>query len=319
MTIKQIYNLAIKMGIAADLRGEKEVKKQLKKTNERFKKLSPEKKERFDEDKLTNPFSDSRFLAGDAQKEVKRVMAGIDIDVAELLMARYLADQYERKIDLVIGHHPLGLALAELSSVMRMQADILNVYGVPINIAEGIMKTRISEVARGILPINHNQPVDAAKLLGLGLVCLHTACDNLAANFLNKKIKKDKPETLKDILKSLREILEYKEAEKQKAGPKIFVGNPIARVGKIALTEMTGGTSGSKEIYQSMANAGIGTIVGMHMKDEYRAEAEKAHVNVVIAGHISSDSLGMNLFLDELEKKGIEIIPCSGLIRIKRF
>jgi hypothetical protein len=27
----------------------------------------------------------------------------------------------------------------------------------------------------------------------------------------------------------------------------------------------------------------------------------------------------MNLFLDELEKKGIEIVPVSGLIRIKRL
>jgi hypothetical protein len=26
----------------------------------------------------------------------------------------------------------------------------------------------------------------------------------------------------------------------------------------------------------------------------------------------------MNLFLDELEKKGIEIIPCGGLIRASR-
>jgi len=39
---------------------------------------------------------------------------------------------------------------------------------------------------------------------------------------------------------------------------------------------------------------------------------------VVIAGHISSDSLGVNQFLDELEKRSIEIIPCSGLIRVSR-
>ncbi|HPM39035.1 MAG TPA: NGG1p interacting factor NIF3, partial [Candidatus Pacearchaeota archaeon] len=51
----------------------------------------------------------------------------------------------------------------------------------------------------------------------------------------------------------------------------------------------------------------------------HRKEAEASHINIVIAGHISSDSLGMNLFLDELEKKGIEIIPFSGLTRIKRF
>ena len=36
------------------------------------------------------------------------------------------------------------------------------------------------------------------------------------------------------------------------------------------------------------------------------------------AGHMSSDSLGMNLYLDELEKKGAEVIPCSGLIRVSR-
>ena len=68
-----------------------------------------------------------------------------------------------------------------------------------------------------------------------------------------------------------------------------------------------------------MAQAGIGTIIGMHMGEEHRKEAEKYHINVVIAGHMASDSLGMNLFLDELEKKGIEVVPVSGLIRVKRF
>jgi hypothetical protein len=57
----------------------------------------------------------------------------------------------------------------------------------------------------------------------------------------------------------------------------------------------------------------------MHISEKHRKKAQKAHINVVIAGHMASDSLGMNLFLDELEKKGIEIIPCSGLIRVKRF
>jgi hypothetical protein len=33
---------------------------------------------------------------------------------------------------------------------------------------------------------------------------------------------------------------------------------------------------------------------------------------------MASDSLGMNIILDELEKKGIDIVPCSGLIRVKR-
>ena len=88
--------------------------------------------------------------------------------------------------------------------------------------------------------------------------------------------------------------------------------------GKVAVTELTGGTEGAKDIYQAMANAGIGTVISMHQSEEHREEAQKAHVNVVIAGHLSSDSLGMNLFLDELEKKGVEVVACSGLIRVSR-
>ena len=98
----------------------------------------------------------------------------------------------------------------------------------------------------------------------------------------------------------------------------LFNGSEDNRAGKIALTEITGGTSGSAKIYEKLAAAGIGTIISMHQSEEYRKEAEKYHINVVIAGHISSDSIGMNLFLDELEKKGIKILPASGLIRYSR-
>ena len=43
------------------------------------------------------------------------------------------------------------------------------------------------------------------------------------------------------------------------------------------------------------------------------------HINVVVAGHMASDNLGMNLLLDKLEQKAkIEIIPCSGFRRIRR-
>ena len=68
-----------------------------------------------------------------------------------------------------------------------------------------------------------------------------------------------------------------------------------------------------------MAQAGVGTVVAMHVSEEHKKEAESANINIVVAGHISSDSLGINLFLDELEKQGIEIIPCSGFTRISRL
>jgi len=99
----------------------------------------------------------------------------------------------------------------------------------------------------------------------------------------------------------------------------LFTGSEERYAGRIALTEITGGTEGSKEMYEKIAQAGIDTIIGMHLGEEHKKEAEKNHLNVIIAGHMSSDSIGMNLLLDEIEKRGVEVIPCSGLIRVKRF
>ncbi len=58
----------------------------------------------------------------------------------------------------------------------------------------------------------------------------------------------------------------------------------------------------------------------MHLGEAHRKVAEKRHMNVVIAGHISSDNLGVNLILDEVLKKGkLRIIPCSGFRRFSRL
>lgn len=312
MKVKQIFDLAIKLGVKNDLRGEEKVLENLKKIKTKYEKFSVEQKREFDDEKLINPYLDSRILV-DSGKEIKKIYAGVDIDVAELLLAKQIGG-----IDLVIAHHPLGKGLSSLSEVMPLQVEVLADYGVPINVAEGCFKMRIDEVARGVSPINHYKTVDAAETLKISLMCCHTVCDNLVANFLKKQIIKKKFEYVGEILEFLKTIPEYAEAMKRGAGPRLFAGAPDNFCGRIALTEITGGTEGSKEIYEKLSQAGIGTIIGMHMSEANKKEAEKHHINAIIAGHISSDSIGVNLFLDELEKRGIEIVTGSGIIRVKR-
>ncbi len=314
MTIQDIYKLAINKGIEADFRGKPAIENILKRKKEKYHQLDEKNKQEFDLDALENPFLDSRILHIAENKEIKKILVGIDIEPAEILLAKEIGG-----IDLIISHHPLGKGLANLHQVMELQCDVLSQYGLPINIAEGLMKERISEVARGVNSVNHQRTIDTAKILNMNLICLHTVCDNLAAQFIKNKIDKaDNIMRLEDLIKLLKEIPEYKEAMKIGAGPKIFVGDNERRCGRIAVIEITGGTEGSPKLYGKMAQAGIGTIIGMHISEEHKKEAETANINVVIAGHMSSDSLGVNLFLDQLEKKGIKIIPCSGLIRVKR-
>lgn len=312
MKLQDIYNLSIDLGIKNDFRSKEDIKKNLSRVKDRFDKLNEKEKEFFNEEKLVNPYMDSaiHFDTGD---EVKKVMAGIDIDAGELLIAKQFG------VDTVIGHHPIGDGLSYLDDVMSLQADVLSQYGVPINVAESLMKIRISEVARSVNPSNHFKSPMAAENLGISFINIHTPMDNMVAMFLRNLVEEKKPEYVDELVDILNEVPEYSDARKHGLGPTLFVGNKENRTGKIAITEITGGTSGSSKIYDKLANAGIGTVLAMHQGEEHRKAAEKAHINVVIAGHISSDSIGMNLFLDELEKKGVEIIPCSGLVRYSRI
>ncbi len=316
MKIQEIYDYVVKQGIEKDPRKPEEVKEALEKAKKKYGDLKEEEKKEFDKESLINPYSDTRILCGDPDANVKRLMVGVDIEVGEVMLAERLGEK-GKPVDLIMTHHPEGKALARLHDVMHLQEDIMARYGVPINVAESIMSSRISEVKRGLMPINHNRAVDAAKILEIAMLSAHTVADNQVANFLQELFDNEEPRTLGDVLKLLKDIPEYAEATGQGAGPDIILGSKERRAGKI-LVDMTGGTSGSENAYAKLSQAGIGTIVGMHMSDKHRKQAEKSHVNVIIAGHIASDSVGMNLLLDGIEKQGVEIIPCSGLIRNKR-
>ena len=314
MKIQEIFDLAIQMGINSDFRGKDGVKKVLDRKNKKYEALAAKAKEDFDKEALSNPYLDSRIHNIAEDKEIEKILVGIDIDTSELLLAKQLGG-----IDLVIGHHPVGRGLSNLADIMELQADVFNYYGVPINVAESLNSPRISEVARGVSASNHQKSVDAARILGLNFMNVHTPADNLVAKFLKDIVEKENPERVEDLVGLLKQVPEYKEAIKLGVGPRAITGSPDSRCGKIAVTDITGGTEGSPKMFEKMSQAGIGTTLAMHASEEHRKEAEAAHINIVIAGHISSDSLGMNLFLDELEKKGIEIVCNSGLTRVKRF
>lgn len=310
--------MAIKMGTGADPRGKKGVEKYLARQKKSYEELPERKKEDFDLESLKNPYSDTRILFGDPSTNVDKVLAGIDFDTGEVVLADRLNEKGEG-IDLLIAHHPAGGALASLHEVMDLQVDLLASYGVPINVAEGMMNERIGEVHRKFGPINHYRSVDTARILNIPFMCIHTVWDNLSWRFMADILEKREHDTVGDVMDILHSIPEYQQAIKFKAGPMLYTGSEKNRAGRVAVAEFTGGTEGAKEVYERLSHAGVGTIISMHTSEEHREEAKKHHINIVVAGHMVSDSIGANLFLDELEKRGISVIPTSGLIRVSRI
>lgn len=316
MILSELYNKIILTGINQDPRPRAEIEAFLAEKSKTFAELSPHEKKYFDKEKLTNPYSDTRILNGTGQEKIENILVGIDVETQDLLLANYLRST-GKKIDAVLSHHPEGKALSELSEVMEIQEEVVHKLGVPINVAQDLLAVRIGEVKRALLPLNHARTIQAAKLLSLPFLCSHTPADNCVQKYLEGVFSKEKPQLLEDIINLLLQIPEYQSAAKAGVGPEIVVGSKNRKAGKL-LVDMTGGTSGSEEIYASLQSAGIGTIVAMHMGEKHRKEAEKNHVNVIIAGHMASDCLGMNLMLDDILSEEIQILSFSGFERVQR-
>jgi putative NIF3 family GTP cyclohydrolase 1 type 2 len=317
MKLRDIYDVCVRTGIENDARERSEIDRVLAAAKRAFDDLHDDDRPFFDTEKLVNPYSDTRICAGDPDGEIRGMLVGVDMEAAEVLLADRLREK-GAPIDLIFAHHPEGPGYANLHEVMYMQADLWASQGVSIASADSLIAPRAEEIRRRIMPVNHYRAIQAAELLGFSSLSCHTPADNSVNRFVQAHLDERAPVTLDETVKVLREIPEYADAARKGYGPALIVGTGTARAGRLVV-DMTGGTEGPKEALDRLSAAGVGTLVGMHYSEEHKKHAEELKLNLVIAGHISSDVLGMNLVLDEIEKLGpVEIVCTSGMVRVKR-
>lgn len=317
MRLSEIYDICVRTGISADARGREEIDRVLCTARAAFDKLDADDKPFFDSEKLSNPYADTRICAGDPSSEIRGLLVGIDMEVGEVLLADRLREQ-GKPIDLVFAHHPEGPGYANLHEVMYMQADLWAAQGVSIGAGDALIAPRAEEIRRRIMPVNHYRAIDAAALLGLASLSCHTPADNSVNTFVQAFLDAEKPATLDAAVKALRTIPEYSDAAHKGYGPILISGTGTSRPGRIVV-DMTGGTEGPADALDRLSQAGVGTLVGMHYSEDHKKRAEELKLNLIVAGHISSDVLGMNLILDEIEKVGdVEVWCASGMMRVKR-
>lgn len=249
----------------------------------------------------------------DNGKTIKKAMFGVDMEAAEILIAKDLG------YDAVITHHPKGgYPAVNLYKVMENQIDRMVAAGVPINKAEKALAARKDEVERNLHVGNFDRAVSAAKALDMTFIGIHTPADIIAENtvqqHLNKALQGNLKAKIKDVIEALKELPEY---SKVLAGPVVRVGSEESYAGMVWVT-MAGGTGGGKDVAKAYFEAGVGTLVVMHMpEDVIKAVKEQNIGNVVVAGHMASDSVGINGIIDALERKGVKITPMSGVITRK--
>jgi putative NIF3 family GTP cyclohydrolase 1 type 2 len=241
---------------------------------------------------------------------LKKVAFGVDMETAELLIAREIG------VDGVITHHPVtGAPKLNLFKVMENQIERMVSVGVPVNKAQKALKPRMEEVDRGLHVSNYDRVTSAAKALKMPFLAIHSPADLLGERFiqahLDRSLAGNPQAKLKDVLTALLELTEYKLTL---AKPTIRVGSEGDYAGKVLVT-MAGGTSGGVNVYKAYFEAGVGTLVVMHTPENViKAIKEQNIGNVIVAGHMASDSVGINLLITALQAKGLEVVRMSGVI-----
>jgi putative NIF3 family GTP cyclohydrolase 1 type 2 len=244
--------------------------------------------------------------------EVRRVFVGIDVDIGELLLARSLG------ADGIIAHHPIGSrARLGLPAVIERHEDQMRAEGIPADVAHEKMLERRRPVAHALHTSNYDRVVDAARQLNIPLMNIHLAADLMGRQYFIDFVGRvvDGATTTVDGL--IGELETIPEMEASLVQPELWLGEGKNLVGRWVV-QMAAGTNGGAPVYRTYYEHGIDTILAMHIDERDLRELEQLQrpgANLVITGHMPSDSIGMNRVIDALENQGLEVIAGSGVIR----
>ena len=239
---------------------------------------------------------------------IKKVLMGVDMDTAELMLAKQLG------FDCVVSHHPRNTNVDKLN-LLDTHIRKLEELGVPKNKGQKLLEERKDELSYNQHVSNSRRSESAAKLLNMPYMSIHTPADiiseAIAQAHLDEQLKDMPNATVKDVVEALKGIAEY---DKSARKPVIRVGTEESYAGKVYVL-MSGLTGPGPKITKEYFEAGVGTLVLMHIPEKDVKEVKTQGIgNIVVAGHMSSDSLGLNKIAKLWAEHGIETTMMSGIV-----
>jgi putative NIF3 family GTP cyclohydrolase 1 type 2 len=232
---------------------------------------------------------------------IGKVLIGIDAGVPELMLAKQL------KYDAVIAHHPPGgTAAINFHEVFKRHIQQMVAAGIPMEEAKKSVSKKLEQLEVEAHTRSYAQAIDVAKLLKMPYMNIHTPLDEIGRKIMSKQIqsKIKKNSKVKEVVSALKELGEFKNAATE---IKIRLGKPENLAGKTVVSHGAG-TNGGYEIAKTYFKHGIGTVVYIHISagDLERLKADGIG-NLVVTGHIASDSIGINPLIRELKAKGVSV------------
>jgi hypothetical protein len=244
------------------------------------------------------PEDSATYIEG---RGIKKILFGIDADAPELIFAKQTGH------DAVISHHPKGgSAIIDFHRVFSRHIQLMTEAGVPKPIAEEAVRGKLAALEVENHTRNYGHAVDLAKLLEMPYMNIHTPLDELGRRRMTRIIQEETDEnaTVGSVVSALKKLPEFKNAA---TDIKIRLGKAANPAGKTVVSHGAG-TNGGYEIAKTYFRHGVNTLVYIHISssDLERLRADGAG-NLIVSGHIASDSVGINPLIKELENRGISV------------
>jgi putative NIF3 family GTP cyclohydrolase 1 type 2 len=248
-----------------------------------------------------------------AGRGIRRLLVGIDLRAPELALAKSLG------VDAVLTHHPVGVATLNFHTVLQRHVDQMIAAGVPAEAARAAIDE--TAAARRVLDsmTNYDHDPSIARLLDMPYLNIHTPLDEIGRRRLADAAATVPAErTVGDLVRRFVETFEEFRAAATRV--EVLVGKETHRLGRVVVSHAAG-TNGGYSVGKAYFEHGVDTLVYIHCRpdDARRLEAEFGETKaLVVTGHIASDSVGINPYVDRLRDEGLDVTTASGVLPDRR-
>jgi hypothetical protein len=178
--------------------------------------------------------------------------------------------------------------------------------GVPRHDAEEAVCRYLTALAVEMQTRDYSHAADVAKLLKMPYMNIHTRLDEVGRRIMAARIRQEveKDGTLGDVVAALQMLPEFKNAA---TGIKIRVGQASDPAGKTVVSHGAG-TNGGYEIANAFFRHVVSTLIYIHISPGDLDKLKRDRLGgLIITGHIASDSVGINPFIQRLEELDISV------------
>ncbi|MEF8830211.1 MAG: hypothetical protein V5A23_01580 [Halobacteriales archaeon] len=250
------------------------------------------------------PGDSTVYVPGD---DVETALGGIDLESPEVQLAS------REGYDLALAHHPVGGdARLEFPRVLDRQVEFMVDHGVPEDRAEEAVADLRRDTEHGAHSSNYRHDPSVAELLDQPYMNVHLAPDELGRRrFVEVVEQLDQDDTVGELKAAFREA--FPEIRAAKTDVVARVGDDDSELGEVAVHHAAG-TNGGAEVAKAYFENGVDTVIYIHVGGGDTAELREEYddKNLVVTGHIASDAVGMNEFVDFLEDHGVDCTCISG-------